>query len=304
MESATTVHGLPPSKRFKLLHSFDPHIQNPKSLPAKKRADLRDGTNPICLPAKKRVWAPLPLSPIKTPPPIVVAAAVVVEESPIKEEEAVEEVVEEEEEEDDDGVICAVCRSTDGDPSDPIVFCDGCDLMVHALCYGNPLARSIPEGDWFCLRCDETRTKTKTKNAMESTTNCCLCSAEGGAVKPTVDGEWAHITCSLLVPEVFFHDPEGRDRIDCSRVPERRWRKRCYVCGSGRGCAIECSEPKCELGFHVSCGLDEGLCIEYKEGKRGTVVAGFCGDHTKLWEKVIRIRLIFTQFSNSVAHHF
>uniref|UniRef100_A0A6V7QQV4 PHD-type domain-containing protein n=1 Tax=Ananas comosus var. bracteatus TaxID=296719 RepID=A0A6V7QQV4_ANACO len=227
MESATTVHGLPPSKRFKLLHSFDPHIQNPKSLPAKKRADLRDGTNPICLPPRR--------------------------------------------------------GSTDGDPSDPIVFCDGCDLMVHALCYGNPLARSIPEGDWFCLRCDET--KTKTKNAMESTTNCCLCSAEGGAVKPTVDGEWAHITCSLLVPEVFFHDPEGRDRIDCSRVPERRWRKRCYVCGSGRGCAIECSEPKCELGFHVSCGLDEGLCIEYKEGKRGAVVAGFCGDHTKLWEK-------------------
>jgi hypothetical protein len=40
---------------------------------------------------------------------------------------------------DDDGIVCAVCQSTDGDPSDPIVFCDGCDLMVHATCYGNPL---------------------------------------------------------------------------------------------------------------------------------------------------------------------
>uniref|UniRef100_A0A6V7QQF8 PHD-type domain-containing protein n=1 Tax=Ananas comosus var. bracteatus TaxID=296719 RepID=A0A6V7QQF8_ANACO len=214
MESATTVHGLPPSKRFKLLHSFDPHIQNPKSLPAKKRADLRDGTNPICLPAKKREHRRRSLG--------------------------------------------------------PIVFCDGCDLMVHALCYGNPLARSIPEGDWFCLRCDE----MKTKNAMESNTNCCLCSAEGGAVKPTVDGEWAHITCSLLVPEVFFHDPEGRDRIDCSRVPERRWRKRCYVCESGRGCAIECSEPKCELVSMFLVGSTRGCASSIRKGSEGLLLLG------------------------------
>jgi NuA3 HAT complex component NTO1 len=38
--------------------------------------------------------------------------------------------------EDDDGVHCAVCGSTDGDPSNPIVSCNGCDLMVHASCCG------------------------------------------------------------------------------------------------------------------------------------------------------------------------
>ncbi|KAL8525213.1 hypothetical protein ACS0TY_014727 [Phlomoides rotata] len=34
---------------------------------------------------------------------------------------------------DDDGVVCAVCESTNGDSTDPIVLCDDCDLMVHTL---------------------------------------------------------------------------------------------------------------------------------------------------------------------------
>jgi hypothetical protein len=61
--------------------------------------------------------------------------------------------------EDGDGVRCAVCGSTDGDPSSPIVSCDGCDLMVHASCYGNPLAHAIPDGDWFCSLCVAKKSK-------------------------------------------------------------------------------------------------------------------------------------------------
>ncbi|PRQ30855.1 putative chromatin regulator PHD family [Rosa chinensis] len=53
----------------------------------------------------------------------------------------------------EDGIVCVECKSTDGDPSDPIVFCDGCDLIVHATRYGNPLVNAIPEGDWFCYQC-------------------------------------------------------------------------------------------------------------------------------------------------------
>uniref|UniRef100_A0A0A9E8L6 PHD-type domain-containing protein n=1 Tax=Arundo donax TaxID=35708 RepID=A0A0A9E8L6_ARUDO len=186
------------------------------------------------------------------------------------------EVVEEE----DDGVLCAVCGSTDGDPSDPIVFCDGCDLMVHASCYGNPLALAIPDGDWFCSLCSAKKSKPAAARP-----SCCLCPASGGAMKRTTDGRWAHISCALLVPEVFFRDPDGRDGVDCSRVPTHRFTKECYICESSSGCALECSQPKCNLGFHVSCGLDGGLCIEYREGKGGAIVAGFCREHTELWEK-------------------
>ncbi|KAG2586545.1 lysine-specific demethylase 4B-like [Panicum virgatum] len=189
-------------------------------------------------------------------------------------DEVVQEAVEE-----DDGVLCAVCASTDGDPSDPIVFCDGCDLMVHASCYGSPLAQAIPDGDWFCSLC----TAKKSKPAARP--SCCLCPARGGAMKRTTEGQWAHISCALLVPEVFFRDPDGRDGVDCSLVPAHRFAKDCYICESNNGCALECSQPKCALGFHVSCGLDAGLCIEYREGKGGAIVAGFCREHTELWEK-------------------
>jgi len=205
------------------------------------------------------------------------------EEEPKKGAEVVEEPAQHAlvEEEEDDGILCAVCRSTDGDPSDPIVFCDGCDLMVHAACYGSPLAQSIPEGDWFCSLCSDKAAK-KGKPARPP---CRLCPARGGAMKRTTDGAWAHISCALLVPEVFFQDPDGRDAIDCSLVPARRFSKQCYICESSRGCALECSQPKCDLGFHVSCGLNGGLCIEYREEKGGGVVAGFCREHSILWEK-------------------
>ncbi|CAL5342098.1 unnamed protein product [Camellia sinensis] len=68
---------------------------------------------------------------------------------------------------DDDGIECVVCQCTDGDPSDTIVFYDGCDLMVHSTCYGSPLINGVP----------------------------------GGAMKPTNDSRWAHIVCALFVRE-------------------------------------------------------------------------------------------------------
>ncbi|KAG0461452.1 hypothetical protein HPP92_021749 [Vanilla planifolia] len=116
--------------------------------------------------------------------------------------------------------------------------------------------------------------------------DCCLCPQKGGAVKPTSDNsKWAHIICGLLVPEVFFRDPEGREGIDCSRVPEKRKGVECYLCGSKRGCGIECSQPKCALAFHVSCGLEKDLSIELKEANGLGIVAAFCEDHTQLWKK-------------------
>ncbi|KAG2677628.1 hypothetical protein I3843_12G108700 [Carya illinoinensis] len=147
---------------------------------------------------------------------------------------------------DDDGIICAICQSTDGDPSDPIVLCDGCDVMVHASCYGNPLVKSIPEGDWFCAQCLISSSETEKYGKSSS---CCLCPTNGGASKPTVDGRWAHIVCALLVPEVFFRDAEGREEIDCSNVPKKRWEDKCYLCKSTSGCAVQCSEPCCHLAF-------------------------------------------------------
>ncbi|WCJ32345.1 RING/FYVE/PHD zinc finger superfamily protein [Euphorbia peplus] len=184
--------------------------------------------------------------------------------------------VEEEDDEDEDGIVCAICQSTDGDPKDPIVFCDGCDLMVHTTCYGNPLIKGVPDGDWFCAQC----LVSKPDKAL----SCCLCPTKSGAMKPTTDGLWAHIVCSVYVPEVFFEDPDGREGINCCKIPKRRWQDKCYICKTRKGCAIRCSEPMCPLAFHVTCGLNQDLCIEYKQGKE-IIVAGFCRTHSDLWKK-------------------
>ncbi|KAI3509720.1 hypothetical protein L1887_25242 [Cichorium endivia] len=298
------LHSLPPHKRFRLTQQETPtiNLQNSNSaifsnLPAKKRKESRDpplfptnvdtvAATTYCLPAKKRICA---LHPNFLPSKPNSSFDLNLEYDPKKEEdnasvtvsvlkkgEEIDEI--RDEEEDEDGILCAVCQSTDGDPSDPIVFCDGCDLMVHTTCYGDPLIKGVPEGDWFCSQCQIT---DKSKDL-----SCCLCPVNGGALKPTNDGSWAHIVCALFIPEVFFRDPEGREGIDCSKVPSRRWGKKCYICRKSNGCAIECSEENCVLSFHVTCGLKEDLCIEYKEGRnRGAIVAGFCKSHTDLWVK-------------------
>ncbi|XP_042480260.1 protein Jade-1 [Macadamia integrifolia] len=302
-----SIRGLPPLKRFKLLQQQEDESGHSSSrLPAKKRKEswdppiLPSTTVSCCLPAKKRVWAPQPLSPQKpsssfdlnveykpSPEKKPSTVAVDYEENAAKEENQDTSEGIHEEEEYEDGIVCDICLSTDGDPSDPIVFCDGCDLMVHATCYGKPLIQGIPEGEWFCARCEISSPSRKVA-ADEGNVDfcCCLCPIKGGAMKPTTDGRCAHIICALLVPEVFFKDPVGRDGIDCSQVPSRRWKGKCYLCQSASGCVIECSEPKCLLAFHVSCGLKEDLCIEYREGRSGgAIVAGFCKTHTELWKK-------------------
>ncbi|XP_065864449.1 uncharacterized protein [Euphorbia lathyris] len=277
MEDDMRFESLPPLKRLRVLQERHLHDNkencNPSfRLPAKKRKESRppplhsSDYTPFPLPAKKRVSALNPdfLSPfdlnIEYKPPPSFA------EIPQPEKE--------EEEEDDDGIVCSICESTDGDPTDPIVLCDGCDLMVHTSCYGNPLIMGVPEGEWFCAQC-----------LSGKGFSCCLCPKKSGAMKPTKDGLWAHIVCSVYVPEVFFEDPDGREGIDCSKIPKRRWQDKCYICNTRKGCAIRCSEPMCTLPFHVTCALNQHLCIEYKQQGNQIIVAGFCNTHSQLWKK-------------------
>ncbi|CAN4103002.1 unnamed protein product [Withania somnifera] len=278
---------LPPAKRFMLMQQEDQKENGSVSssnLPAKKRKFPLETPSPftdnntvttLCLPAKKRVWAfhPFDLNEEYTP-----FSFDHHHHEKIHDDVPADDLID-----DDDGIICAICNSTDGDPLDPIVLCDGCDLMVHTTCYGHPLTKGVPEGDWFCSQC----LASKVSDSKTSTLfTCCLCPETRGAMKSTVsEGKWAHIVCSLFVPEVFFVDSEGREGIDYSKVPKRRWETKCYICKSNNGCAIDCSEPKCRLSFHVTCGLKDELCIEYTEGTKNGVVAGFCSTHTELWKK-------------------
>ncbi|XP_050231143.1 uncharacterized protein LOC126680131 [Mercurialis annua] len=316
MAASAKFQALPPLKRLRLLQQQN-ELENNKEnepitsfqLPAKKRKQSRHSLSPekslaaasvggrpttYSLPAKKRIWAfnpdfisdSNPFSPIDLNLEYKPSSDDI-EIKPIQTaDQNLQPTDDEEEEEADDGILCAVCQSTDGDPTDPIVFCDGCDLMVHTTCYGNPLINGVPDGDWFCTHCLASQSDNN-NNENQIQISCCLCTTKGGALKPTKNGQWAHIVCAVLVPEVFFEDPVGREGIDCSKIPKRRWDGKCCVCKSRKGCVIECSEENCGLAFHVSCGVSEDFCIEYKECRRKdeAIVAGFCRDHTVLWKK-------------------
>ena len=78
-------------------------------------------------------------------------------------------------------------------------------------------------------------------------------------MKRTTDFQWAHINCALWIPEVFFHDADGRDFIDYYRIPIERWHKECSYCKSTDGCCMRCSSNKCETTFHVSCGVEHNV---------------------------------------------
>ncbi|MCO5559582.1 hypothetical protein L7F22_013183 [Adiantum nelumboides] len=210
-----------------------------------------------------------------------------------------EQKEESDDDDDDDGVFCDVCKEADAEPSDPIVFCDGCNVMVHASCYGSPLIDGIPDGDWFCRQCEsENRRKKGDAGSKRGHSSyhvghrfcmsrvCCLCPNRKGAMKQTTDGAWAHLSCALYVPEVFYKKAQNREEIECGSVPAWRWELPCAVCSTrGQGSCIQCTEVGCSSTFHVSCALDAGLSIDYRNAnvltKTPAIVIAFCPSHSR-----------------------
>lgn len=45
---------------------------------------------------------------------------------------------------------CYICKCNEAYNDNPLIFCDGCDLIVHQYCYGILV---IPKDEWFCELC-------------------------------------------------------------------------------------------------------------------------------------------------------
>ncbi|KAK2467687.1 hypothetical protein APHAL10511_000281 [Amanita phalloides] len=165
---------------------------------------------------------------------------------------------------------CAVCDDSEGENSNAIVFCDGCNLAVHQDCYGVPY---IPEGQWLCRKCTV---------SPEIPVFCILCPNEGGAFKQTVTGDWVHLLCAIWVPEtrvaneVFMEPITGIDKIS-----KQRWKLKCSLCEIKEGACIQCAKASCFTAFHTTCARKEKLLMPMKsaQGSEPVTLACYCEKH-------------------------
>jgi NuA3 HAT complex component NTO1 len=117
---------------------------------------------------------------------------------------------------------CKVCCDGASDDLNQILFCDGCNVAIHQRCYGVHL---IPEGEWFCQRCEllghrlgsfpETKFVSpfapssdvltlKFMSESGEAVRCLFCGQKGGAMKLSTRNEWIHVQCALWLPETGF----------------------------------------------------------------------------------------------------
>ena len=104
------------------------------------------------------------------------------------------------------------------------------------------------------------------------------------AFKPTEGNLWAHVLCSLFIPEVLYRDPKTLKVIEgITTLPEERWQEvscppnvilsrahttqTCSLCNQQDGAVITCVE--CLAPFHTSCAWMSG----YKFGFEFTLVS-------------------------------
>ncbi|KAL1933617.1 hypothetical protein VTP01DRAFT_7707 [Rhizomucor pusillus] len=158
--------------------------------------------------------------------------------------------------------ICVVCER-EPKKRNPILFCDGegCDMPVHKECHG---VDEIPEGEWFCVRCE-----TKRKNQPVNTV---CCPTQTGALKPTThEGDFIHIVCAKWNPAIDHNkEPYEFDRVQLGAYE-------CHVCRRKEGICIGCSEPACKRYFHVTCAINSGLIPATKLNSDNFTFA--CNEH-------------------------
>uniref|UniRef100_A0A1J3GP59 Histone-lysine N-methyltransferase ATX2 n=1 Tax=Noccaea caerulescens TaxID=107243 RepID=A0A1J3GP59_NOCCA len=154
---------------------------------------------------------------------------------------------------------CNVCHMDEEYENNLFLQCDKCRMMVHARCYGElePCDGAL----WLCNLCRP--------DAPDIPPRCCLCPVVGGAMKPTTDGRWAHLTCAIWIPETCLSDVKKMEPIDgVNKVNKDRWKLLCTICGVSYGACIQCSNSSCRVAYHPLCARAAGLCVELENEDR------------------------------------
>jgi len=169
--------------------------------------------------------------------------------------------------------MCAVCGEEESFEDNLILFCERCGVGVHQWCYA---VRRVPADEWLCDPC--------AAELDVAALECPGCPVRGGAFKRTREGlwgGWAHVVCTLFLPETGFLKPETfTDAAGFDLIPPARKKLKCSLCkGAERkasGAKIQCHHKKCPRAFHVPCAMAAGLHLEIRD--EGNLA--FCAAHT------------------------
>lgn len=123
---------------------------------------------------------------------------------------------------------CCICNQKSTE-DDIIVNCS-CGISVHKNCYG--IKKNNKNNKWKCSACSN--------NVKKGDLKCILCAKTNGAMKKTTCNKWAHVVCSLFIPEVFFENNECMEPINIEMMPPLRFSRVCYICSKKSGACIKC----------------------------------------------------------------
>lgn len=186
--------------------------------------------------------------------------------------------------------VCMCCFDGSSKDGNNIVFCDGCNAALHQACYG---VSEVPEGDYFCDRCQEVKELAEDDdfNVHEAKVAimCCLCPMIHGGLKPTTDGRWVHLCCATWAQDSIIRDLTDMSPVDVSNVVVQQPRETgstvrggpkaaqqdddsgelnpCIFCKVYGGALSHCcaeSSIGCNAVFHPLCAWFAGVHVEVK----------------------------------------
>lgn len=155
---------------------------------------------------------------------------------------------------------CNVCYASLFYPSNGIQ-CHSCGLICHKSCYGKNVMNLKRGEDWFCDVCSNQMNPT-----VSTIYTCRLCYSpqntqnEGPTHKPTIkpssDGCWCHIVCSLFNDTIKYGNPGNLEpAINVNEAIWKRRNQKCMMCNRSGGGLVQCDE--CPDYFHVTCAQSD-----------------------------------------------
>ncbi|CAG7904867.1 unnamed protein product [Brassica rapa] len=185
-----------------------------------------------------------------------------------------------------DALLCDFCCTGDAkEHHNQLIVCTSCKATVHRKCYG--VVEDTDE-TWLCSWCE------MEKGGSDSERPCLLCPKKGGILKPVVSKtenggppEFAHLFCSLWMPEVYIEDLNKMEPIlNLPGIKETRRKLLCNLCKVKSGACIRCCNATCRTSFHPICAREAGNRLEIwgKHGCDTVELRAFCSKHSDIQE--------------------